>query len=145
MKRGLNKSPLRFSQYSLCFPGFSSRIVLFLREIFLFNDLYRHFFTCPQFEGSSSLVQQHVHSITSLASCFFCFTKKSCLLRIINYIKYKQIFVEHACICDDRSVYVRCHTNRSTIYKNCTLCDRCTQNFRIRKIMKRYFTLCALI
>ena len=41
-------------------------------KIFLSNNLDRHLFTCPAFERSSALKEQHVHSVKYVTTGSFC-------------------------------------------------------------------------
>ena len=53
--------------------------------------------------------------------------------------------MEHGCICNDGIICLWCHSYGSTVYKNCTVCNRCTKDFRIGEIMKCNFAVCTFI
>ena len=120
-------------------------ILIALRKILFLYNFYRHILSGPKLKGSSSLIQKHIHTIAGSASCLLCFTEQSGFFWIIDYIKHKEILVEHGGICNDSSVCIRCHSHGSTVYQDCAVCDRRTENLRIFLIVKCYFTFCTLI
>lgn len=120
-------------------------ILIALRKILFLYNFYRHIFSGPKLKGSSSLVQKHIHTITGSASRLLCFTEQPGFFWIIDYIKYKEILVEHGGICNDSSVCVRCQFLRKYRLPGSRCRDRCTENLRIFIIVKCHFTFCTLI
>lgn len=77
---------IRRQKNALLFKGEAHFWRILPCKIFFFDDIYRHFSACPESEGGSPLIEEHVKAVESLAALFAGETEQFGFFRVIDDI-----------------------------------------------------------